>query len=237
MLPLLDTAYGVAHLMKLRVGDIEMDSEDGISFGGSQNQARTQQRLPQPTARSTTTETPEQHLQRLTLGLRLCLAGLALTGLAIPGALIAAWLLEVTALLAVAPTALLVASGVGVLIFHLQIQQLKSQPQPEAATIAQGSPLMQERARRLRSIIEQSTTGMLVKDIVAEVRWSDAVILETLDFMVDHALLIEELDDKNDAWRYRICGPIGRHDLEDKEDHLPVSERLRLARARQKSLN
>jgi hypothetical protein len=75
-------------------------------------------------------------------------------------------------------------------------------PPPPAALPPSRQALMHERSRRMHAMLQEGPATF--ERIVARLRWTEAAVLETLVFMKDEGLVVEDLDLDTGEWIYRL---------------------------------
>jgi hypothetical protein len=89
--------------------------------------------------------------------------------------------------------------------------------------------LMTERARRMRAVLERGPSTF--ERITATLRWTESAVLETLVFMKDAGVVIEDLDLDTGEWIYRLqdndFGTTGTMTLADRQALAGDPERIR----------
>lgn len=208
--------------MKLKVGDIEMDSESGISFDGAQQSDSTDQ-FPQ---RSDSTDRLAQRSE--TTGSELSLDNLpsfprpvylagGLLALGILAALTLGYFLMAAAS-ANAWLMLLPLPGL-LLIGGFCVRQYFRQEDPSD----RAGQLDHRRAERIRTHLFEREEPASVEQLVDELGWREEAVVRGLKAGVDRKLLAEDLDIDSGHWTYEALASGGMQPSEAKA--LPIDER------------
>lgn len=226
--------------MKLKVGDIEMDSTGGISFGGSpaspeaspgaegsqQALAVAEERslagsdVGDPGAREVVRE--RGWLDRMPDWSSGVYMMLTLFSLAAVGGLGAA-----VVFLPIAPpwTVLPLVPAPG-LLFAGWAFFWKGYKQAYGDVEEVGA-IDLERAKRLRAVIEDEQRALTVEELISRLGWREAAVVSGLKAGVDSALIVEDLNVETGHWCYEAA-PDPEEERRRSRQALPLDERMAL---------
>jgi len=84
----------------------------------------------------------------------------------------------------------------------------RAAPGPASAAGASApAGVVQERARRVRLVLEACGRDVSFEELRARLQWTDEALVPTLAVMRDRAELIEDLDLDHGGWTYRLVRP------------------------------
>lgn len=193
--------------MKMRVGDIEMSSDEGIQFGSP---------------------SPKAHLPPQTASTKSSIPALAPTTYALLGAIaaavttlsfIAAWVLALPVIYLAMPVLVFATFG----LFALALYRHFSQPDDDAIDL---SEVAIERRRRLFERLQKGDSPMTIEDLQSHFQWTDQALLEGLTALLKQERITEEIDLDSGHWTYAIADDSDWILGTEPAHALPAGERL-----------
>jgi hypothetical protein len=228
--------------MKMKVGDIEMDSEDGIQIDGEEmTEGRAEERsdanLPAETrhshrpAESTRRGVEEESKPPIHPAYELgdvrlprhppaAYLGVALGVLLATGGVALLWLVGSLPTVGLLLLPGLVTMGVGGLggALHLRRSGLEWLEAPEEARREA------ERTERIVDVLEEADAPLTVEELRERLEWGEQETVSALRRAVENGRVLEDLDIEGDHWTYE---PASNDALNDDEVRaaLPIEER------------
>ncbi len=179
--------------MKMKVGDIELDAQQGISFGGSPAaRAPSQTLAPVQTPAAAAPRADARRVASVGLGASL-VASLLLTALAgaqvLPSAALLSWLS-------------VGAMGLWRVRCGLAASQTQLEAAPPAGLLTGDSALSLERETRVLDALSQANGPMTARALQARLGWTEVTLLEALAPLIAKERVVEDLDLESGQWCY-----------------------------------
>lgn len=212
--------------MKLKVGDIEMDSADGIAIGddvevSSSRKRSLQQRHPRDKSAGGQKSNAYSSLQQLLPDLPSVAYSIgSITATVVAISLVAgAFFAAETVVL----SAVLLCPVPGFLLFAWLCWVRR-----------RGSSDDDERVRQLVSLLSNRRAGATVAELVKELGWDEDEVILALKAATEQSLIVEDLDVETERWFYQVpeqaATDPGRHAL-------PLEERVRQIESEEERAN
>lgn len=218
--------------MKLKVGDIEMDSDSGITVGAQPRPAAAREAARQPQAApvksglASSAEEPPTVLGLPVLALSPVAyrAGALLLGLVTAALSTVGFygILEQTP----AWLALLPAPGLAYLTSWAVLAP-RHLPQPTSPDTGVG--LGEARARELRQLMLRAEGPFTVQRLMETTGWGEEAVAHALQILLDRRQITESLGADNSHWIYEL--DTAADDAPQRLDALPIHERLSALRS------